>query len=82
MVQFNNASSTQASFTVTIEGDKEDYLSTIKALLTYLSQVDEDTIQNQSDRYSICFLISSMLPDSQQIMSVEEMKLLQAEKVK
>lgn len=49
--------------------DKGVHLETIKALLNYLSS-DNGTICTQNDKYCICNLISSMLPNENQLINL------------
>lgn len=68
------------SFTVKVVGQKDEYLDTIKALVGVLGNIDNDSFPLK-DRYLICNLIEYMLPDSAQIVSMEEVAELQRIKV-
>jgi hypothetical protein len=54
------------SYTVTISGDQDDYISTIKSLLSLISSQEKDLI-DKDELSDICGLIASMLPTPEQI---------------
>lgn len=55
------------SYTVTVFGDQDDYISTIKSLLSLIRNVKEDMI-NPDELCDVCDLITYMLPTSDQII--------------
>lgn len=55
-----------SSFTVTIMGDQEEYIHTIKSLLSLIRSVPQDSI-NSDTLVDVCDLIIDMLPSSEQI---------------
>ena len=55
------------SFTVTISGDEEQYIRTIKSLLSLICNVKED-MRDQNEIYDVCSLIECMLPTPDQII--------------
>lgn len=63
------------NFTFTVDGEKEVYINTIKALLSVLGSIENNLI-SVDERYLICNLISGMLPDDQQIANIEDIKEL------
>lgn len=54
------------SYTVTISGDQDDYISTIKSLLSLISSQEKDLI-SKDELSDICDLITAMLPTPEQI---------------
>lgn len=81
MIQFNkssvkNGECAPESVTLTVVGQKDEYIETIKALVGVLGGVEEDFI-SQRERYLICNLIDGMLPDSRQIVTMEEVSELE-----
>jgi hypothetical protein len=76
MVRFEKDKKGEPVFTLSITGSKEKYIDTVKALLFYLGQADDNTITNQWERHNLCSLISDMLPDEDQIINTEEYKIL------
>ena len=75
MVKFNDDN----TFTVSIEGCNGAYIDTIKALLTYVGQGDDNYI-SQNELYYISNLIASMLPNPEQIINKEDAELLKIAK--
>ena len=57
------------SFTVTISGDEEQYLRTIKSLLSLICNVKEDMI-DPDQIFDVCSLITDMLPTPEQITMI------------
>lgn len=71
MVQFNE----NKDFTVTIRGNKEDYIELLEVLLnTVVNPDDGDSSYNE--RYYICNPIKDMLPSQDQIVSIEDANML------
>jgi|GEM_PF-6181278 hypothetical protein len=64
-------------FSVTIEGDKDEYIETVKSLLTFMHSV-EDEFATRNTRYYICNLIKGLLPDCDQIINMEDVELLKS----
>lgn len=54
------------SFTITVEGNLDDYRATISTLLWCVSAMPEDLIRND-ERSNICRLIDAMIPTEEQI---------------
>lgn len=75
MVNFNEDN----TFTLSIEGCNKVYIDTMKALIGCLSNSDDNYISN-NDRYSIANLLDSMLPNPEQIISNEDVRLLRVAK--
>ena len=79
MVTFNENKAVPGmieSFTVTISGDKDAYIETIRTILLLLGQYQSDIELRQSDLYYICNLIDYMLPDSDQVINKNDVELL------
>lgn len=67
MVNFNfNQPIGERTWTVTTEGDAEDYMRTIRALLRVLASQNPD-MQSQEDNYDVFLLIEALLPDEKQL---------------
>lgn len=66
-VLFNEKEST-ATFTIKY-CSKEEYIYTIRALLAYVGS-NENGICDKNERFFVCNLISSMLPDEKQIINL------------
>jgi len=73
MVQFENLDNRE-SFKVSIYGNSSEYVETIKTLLSVIS-IESDI--NQTERYYLCNLIECLLPDPEQIISIDDAKELQ-----
>lgn len=65
---FFNDQENQATFTLEICG-KEDYFETIGHLLDLLGSA-EDEFCDRDNRYYVCKLIRSMLPDERQVYNI------------
>lgn len=74
MVRFNEGKI--GSFTVTIEGQQDNYIETIKSLLYIISVTTDRDFLSQKELYDVCRLISDMLPDPNQIINPEDAALL------
>ena len=61
-------------FTLTIQGNVDDYLATLRALLDLMAGGDPD-FYNRDDNYLICNLIKNMLPNYEQIKLIEKSQL-------
>jgi hypothetical protein len=73
MVCFNFARDrlyTEKRWTLTMQGDADDYLHTIGAIL-HLLPVESD-FYNRDDCHAICTLIDAMLPDAEQLMTLHK----------
>lgn len=68
---FFNDQENKATFTLEICG-KEDYFETIGHLLDLLGSA-EDEFCDRNKRYYVCRLISSMLPDENQVHNIGDM---------
>lgn len=67
------------SFTVSIEGESAVYVDTIKALIAYLGNTDDNYISN-NERFCVANLLTSMLPNPEQIINSEDIELLRVAK--
>jgi hypothetical protein len=56
------------SYTVTIQGDTDEYINTIKSLISLIRNVKEDMI-NPDQICDVCDLIIDMLPLPEQIIT-------------
>lgn len=81
MVTFNK-DKIASSFTVTIEGDKTEYIETIKSILFLLGQYQSDILLTQDKLYFLTNLVSCMLPEDEQIISKDDVNLLKQIKKK
>jgi hypothetical protein len=59
------------SFTVTISGDQDQYIRTIKSLLSLMMNVKDD-MRDPDDIFDICSLITDMLPTPEQITMIHQ----------
>ena len=66
---FDKKSKRPVSYTVTINGDQDDYIHTIKSLLELIRNVKEDMI-DQDTICDVCDLITNMLPLGDQIINL------------
>lgn len=71
MIQFDDKN---LAYTVTILGDRSNYLETIKTLL-YMMGRESNSDLSSKDINVMCNLIESMLPDERQIINLDEMKM-------
>ncbi|MFZ4547547.1 MAG: hypothetical protein ACOYN4_08935 [Bacteroidales bacterium] len=55
------------SYTVTITGDQDRYISTIKSLISLIRNVRED-MNNKDEIIDVCDLIADMLPLPEQLI--------------
>jgi hypothetical protein len=75
MIQFFK-NGINCSFSVDIEDfDQEDYIKTIQSLLGLLKYYDTNAGDASHDIYHVCRLIEGLLPDSGQIINVNEIEL-------
>ena len=66
------------SFSINILGDTNEYLATIGALLTLLSNPPLTSGDDQhGERYYVCELIRGMLPSFEQIRMIEKSQMQQ-----
>ena len=87
MVTFNKnknemCNNLDESYTITVMGDKWEYIDTIKAILTILAYHNSDIEFTQNELYYLCNLVSCMLPDGEQVISMEDVELLKRIKEK
>jgi len=68
---FFNDQENQATFTLEICG-KEDYFETIGHLLDLLGSAEDESC-DRNKRYYVCRLISSMLPNKNQVHNIGDM---------
>jgi hypothetical protein len=69
------------TYTIEFIGGKENYIYNIKALLRLVINVG-DVLSCQQDINCVCDLIYNMLPDAEQIVSLEDAELLKTLKNK
>lgn len=74
MVKFGKIEERE-TFSVSVQGDKYDYIATIKSLLSIMSAIPETSYVSK-DAYYICNLIDGMLPNEQQIINLDEAEYL------
>lgn len=77
MIRFDKVNNRSENFSISIQGDKHDYIETIKAILSVLSKMPEESYVSQ-EVYYMCNLIESLLPDERQIVNLDEAEYLQA----
>lgn len=86
MVTFNEEINTSnneykpQSFTVSIVGDKEDYIRTLSTLLRIMPILDEKF--SETERYYISNLVDSMLPTFTQVVNIDDIQKLESIKEK
>lgn len=68
MIQFDDKN---LAYTVTIVGDRGNYLDTIKTLL-YIMGRESNSDLSSKDINVMCNLIESMLPDARQIINLDD----------
>lgn len=68
-------------FAINVEGDREQYIETMRSILHYLTSISDD-LEYPKERYYLCRLLDGMLPDPSQVMSYEDVILLERIKSK
>ncbi len=76
MVQFQKNEQDFDTFSITILGDKEGYINLMKSLLTMIRLAPINKNELFDEFYDVCNLLTCMLPDKEQIISLEDAKLL------
>lgn len=75
MVKFDLTPDKTATFNVTVTGNEDEYIETIKSLLQVMYSVPVEMHTNDSIFY-LCNLIDNMLPSPEQIISIEDAREL------
>lgn len=76
MIQFKKNEKGQDCFSFDVIGGKMEYIETIKALLFFTGHC-QSGYDPTSELYYICNLIEGMLPEENQVISLEDAELLQ-----
>lgn len=75
MIQFKKEG-IHTFFSLEIENfDREDYIKTIKSFLYFLQNYNHQAGEAQHETYHVCRLIEEMLPEADQIISIDEIEL-------
>lgn len=69
-------SSETAQFTISVDGDKDDYIETLQALLRAVQVLsNEDSTENEC--FYLTNLIRGMLPNYKQVINIDEVEKLE-----